>query len=401
MSSARRAGVTVIVVGGIYREECISPSWSRIFGSGGRAAAAISSLSPGSVLFGYAARAWIDDVRHSMGAFGVSVELTEVEADYVFHYFHPLSDAALNEAPLALEQPLRVKGDVVLRFGFVEGEAIVTAERAIYDPQHWSEVLHFRRNGSTAKQLALVLNELELFLSSNRTGIDALRWLAAATDAAVIVVKQGPKGALVYENDQLTTVPAYWSESVFKIGSGDIFSAVFAYYWGERGSSALSAAQRASQAAARYVATRNVQVTEDNDREPFSPAKGGNGPIYIAAPFFNLGQRWVVEEARNALLKLGVEVFSPIHNVGAMGTAEHIAQSDLEGLRGCRSVLAIVDGEDAGTLFEVGFARSIGIPVIALAECPKSESLTMLEGSGCKITDDFTTAVYWSVWASA
>jgi hypothetical protein len=167
----------VIVAGGVYREECISPPWSRIFGSGGRAAAAASGLSPGTILFAYAARSWAEDVRHSMAAFGVIPHLTEIEADYAFHYFHPLSDAALNETPKTPESPLVVHGDVILRFGFVEGDAIVTADRAVYDPQHWSEVLSFAKNGSTARTLAIVLNETELSLSTGRTGVDALRWL--------------------------------------------------------------------------------------------------------------------------------------------------------------------------------------------------------------------------------
>jgi nucleoside 2-deoxyribosyltransferase len=224
----------------------------------------------------------------------------------------------------------------------------------------------------------------------------------AETGASVVVVKQGPRGALVYEDSHLSTVTAYKSETVFKIGSGDVFSAVFTHYWGERKETASVAAELASRAVARYVATKNVQVTtEDASGDDAFPIHAGIGPIYIAGPFFNLGQRWVIEEARQVFLKLGVEVFSPIHDVGAVGSAEQIAQSDLDGLRRCRSVFAVVDGEDAGTLFEVGFARSLGIPVVALAECLKPESFTMLEGSGCSITDDFTTAVYRSIWATA
>jgi nucleoside 2-deoxyribosyltransferase len=337
-----------------------------------------------------------------MAALDVVAELTEIESDYAFHYFHPLSDAALNNVPETREQSLVARGDVVLRFGFVEGDAIVTAGRAVYDPQRWDEALRFRENGSTASALAIVLNETELSLSTDRTGEDAIRWLLAQTGASVVVVKQGPRGAQVYEDGRLSTTPAYRSESVFKIGSGDVFSAVFAHYWGEKKEAAQVAAEMASRAVARYVATKNVQVTTEGiSEQKASPVVAGIGPIYIASPFFNLGQRWVVEEARQAFLNLGVEVFSPIHDVGAVGSAECLAQSDLEGLRRCRSVFAVIDGEDAGTLFEVGFARSIGIPVVVLAECPKPESLTMIEGTGCSITDDFTTAIYHSVWASA
>ncbi|MGA9671374.1 MAG: hypothetical protein WBQ94_19335 [Terracidiphilus sp.] len=42
------------IVGGFYREICYIPPWNAVFGSGGRAAAAVSRLSPGSVLHTYA-----------------------------------------------------------------------------------------------------------------------------------------------------------------------------------------------------------------------------------------------------------------------------------------------------------------------------------------------------------
>lgn len=32
----------MIVVGGLYRERCISPEWNHLYGSGGRAAAALA-----------------------------------------------------------------------------------------------------------------------------------------------------------------------------------------------------------------------------------------------------------------------------------------------------------------------------------------------------------------------
>ena len=41
------------IAGGVYRELCCIPKWDAIFGSGGRAAAAVASLSPDSVLHTY------------------------------------------------------------------------------------------------------------------------------------------------------------------------------------------------------------------------------------------------------------------------------------------------------------------------------------------------------------
>lgn len=392
----------MIVAGGVYREECIWPYWSRIFGSAGRAVAAVSVISPDSRLVAYACRGWADDVRQSMRQFGVTPELTEIEEDIGFHYFHPLSPAELVGASDKRRPALKADGDVVLRFGMVEGDAIVNARRAIYDPQNPYDVLRFRENGSTADSLAIVLNEVELEVSVGLQGEDGARALMSTIGASAVIVKMGPAGALAVDDRMSTSIPAYASEAVFKIGSGDIFSAVFAHVWGELHQDAASAARAASQAVARYVASRSVLVSLDG-LDQLAPIARTNpqGCIYIAAPFFNLPQRWLVEEIRRCIHILGANSFSPIHDVGSHGTPAFIASEDLRGLKDCTSVLAVVDGEDVGTLFEVGYARQLGIPVIALAESPRPESLTMLEGTGCRVTADFTTAIYEAVWQAA
>ena len=63
-----------------------------------------------------------------------------------------------------------------------------------------------------------------------------------------------------------------------------------------------------------------------------------------------------------------------------------------------RAVFAVVDGLDAGTMFEVGYARALDIPVIACVQAEQEEDLKMLDGTGCKIFDDFVTAVYHTAW---
>jgi nucleoside 2-deoxyribosyltransferase len=92
-------------------------------------------------------------------------------------------------------------------------------------------------------------------------------------------------------------------------------------------------------------------------------------------------------------------VFSPYHDVG-IGAAEDVVPQDIEALDECQAVLAIVDGADAGTLFEVGYARAKGIRVIAIAENESAEPLKMLRGTGCEVHSDLTTAVYRAAWAA-
>jgi nucleoside 2-deoxyribosyltransferase len=76
-----------------------------------------------------------------------------------------------------------------------------------------------------------------------------------------------------------------------------------------------------------------------------------------------------------------------------------VAKLDLDGLEGCDSVFAILDGLDAGTLFEIGYAASKGIPVIAFAQCVDDRDLLMIEGNPmCRVIRDFPTAIYHAAW---
>ena len=61
-------------------------------------------------------------------------------------------------------------------------------------------------------------------------------------------------------------------------------------------------------------------------------------------------------------------------------------------------VLALCDGLDAGTLFEVGYAVKKGLPVVAFSEQTSDEAMKMLYGTGCKVFRDFTSAIYNAQW---
>lgn len=391
----------MIVAGGAYREECILPQWSRIFGSGGRAAAAIALRSSTTTLNTYASRLWANDLRASMDSFGVATQISEIDYDICFSYFHPLSRPNLDPQPIDKAPALLVEGNAILRFGFVEGSAIVNGDRVVYDPQNWKEALLFSSNGSKARELAVVLNEFELLRSTREDDEGrAVESLRQQTSASTIVVKRGPRGAVVYEGGTRQIVPAYMADSVFKIGSGDVFSGIFAVEWAERHLPAAQAADAASRAVAYYVSSRSAQIPAILPEE-HSPAPAGemSGSIYLAAPFFTLSQRWLVEEALNALEGLGATVFSPLHEVGIGQEPREIARQELEGLRMAKVVFAILDGEDPGTMFEIGYARAHDKPVVVLAEATQLESLTMFIGSGCTIESEFVTAIYRTIWA--
>lgn len=127
---------------------------------------------------------------------------------------------------------------------------------------------------------------------------------------------------------------------------------------------------------------------------------GTRRQAYLAGPFFDLAQVWMVEEARRNLGESGLRVFSPFHNIG-LGNAQQVVQQDLKAIRDSDIVLAIVDGLDAGTLYEIGYARALGKPVVVFIERESEESLKMAEGSDCLIVRNYTTALYATLWKAA
>ncbi len=395
----------MIVAGGTYREICARPRWQRIFGSGGRAITALAKLSPGSELHSYANVDWIPSLEASAAAFGYRAVLEPIEEKITFEYLHPMSRPNLFPPKRTTKAPLRVAAEAVLRFDFVEGDAIVDANRAVYDPQTGGKPTPFFENGSKCQRLAIVLNAREASLATEVDLYEAGPALIRDWGADVVVIKLGTQGAVLFEkNGAHRDVPAYRSDRVFKIGSGDVFSAIFAHCWAELDMDPMAAATRASVAVAQYVESRSlpfVELPEQGDR-PMCPKRETQPVIYLAGPFFDIAQRWLVEEAMALLEGLGAEVFSPIHHVGHAENVQNVAFEDLKGLRDADVVLALADSKDPGTLFEVGYARSLENPkpVVILAERFHKHDYTMFEGTDCFVTDDFATALYRSVWAA-
>ncbi|AMJ65930.1 PfkB family carbohydrate kinase [Hymenobacter sp. PAMC 26628] len=331
---------------------------------------------------------------------------TAITATVRFVYNHPL--AVPNIYPsiekLFTHKPtLRITDENILVYGILEGDSVVHGDYVVYDPQSPNNPLPFNHNGSTAKHLALILNSWEGRQLTKLQHVDDIGEYLLAHGVEVVVIKQGSAGATVFTASGRTHVPAYQTSSVWPIGSGDIFSAVFAHYWIERKSSPAEAANNASLATAFYCQTQALPIPKNaGDIQALGlnplPTTGHiRKNIYLAGPFFTMAERWLINESRQALRQTGNDVFSPLHDVGH-GMADEVVPLDLKALDDCDVVFAIVDGLDSGTLFEVGYARAKGKPVVAFVQNEVPENLKMLAGSDCIIRDDFSTAVYTINW---
>lgn len=396
------------VVGGVYREWCMRPAWREIYGSAGRAAVAMASMGCPVKLHAYMdSRAQASMSAHAaLNNFSLAPHSAPEAVG--FDYVHGLSTPRIS-VPSKRQVDIQLHADNIVRFGMLEGDAVVHGKSVVYDPQDAVAPAPFAMNGSTAERLALVLNrhEASLMTGMHKASAEAMaNMLLSQGMATVVVIKQGPLGALVAEGSKTTTVPAYRSSKVWKIGSGDNFVGHFAYRWMAEGKSAADSADLASRATAYYCDTAGFATQSEMQAFAMPPLKpsaqfiaGRRPKIYLAGPFFNLAQHWLVEEARSALTSMGMDVFSPFHEVGH-GSAEDIASLDLAAIRDSDMVFALGDGLDSGTMYELGYANANGKPVIVYCENESEGSKKMMVGSGCQFHADFVSAVYNACWTA-
>jgi hypothetical protein len=248
------------VVGGIYFERCLFPPWNQLYGSAGRAAAVIAQNGSPVTLHSYVSSSAIGDLQAMCGVYGFTTAPTDSPTTYAFDYVHPLAEPKIIPTrPTAWHDPIRVDEDLVLRFGMIEGDALVHARIAVYDPQSAFTPAAFEENGSTADRLAVIMNAFEA--RSITGGFDANEALSRLLDSAdVAIIKQGAAGALVGAGKERHEIPAYRTESTFSIGSGDVFSAAFTYLWAVEGRNPFEAANLASLAVAAYVESRALPL---------------------------------------------------------------------------------------------------------------------------------------------
>jgi hypothetical protein len=396
------------ITGGAYVERCAEPYYHEFYGSGLRAAVALSKLCDGVRLTTYVSEHERKNLELSTAIFGISCEHFPYPKTIKFDYSHPLSVPRINPHPSQVVQaaPLRVDDERVLRFGFIEGDSIVNGDRVVYDPQSPRNPRPFSENSSRANHLAIVANVSEARSLSGRSGLDEIgNELSTSGHAEVVIVKQGPLGCTVFCGGEQKKIPVFTTRSVWPIGSGDIFSASFAYYWAELGLDPFVAAEKSSLAAAFYCSTRAVPLPVDIehfpgfDRETLLVEENDLTPatVYLAGPFFTMAERYIVAEAQRSLEGQGLEVFSPYHDVGP-GPSALVVPADIKGIEESQIVFAILDGLDAGTVFEVGYAKKMELPVVVFAQHVSAEALKMFEGTRCEIADDFSSAVYRTVW---
>ncbi len=385
----------MIVVGGTYSEFSRVPPIDRIGGSGLRAALVAKQLAAETTLVSAAADGEDQQVARAFcNGVGLSATFLRRTLPVRFEYFTPLDTPAISgrESRLLDEEKNQVFGEEVLAFGMVEGRPPISATSAVVDPQQPLGLHGDVLDGIDAKRVALVLNRFEArSLTGEPDPRAAAALLAGQGRYEVVIVKNGARGLLVAEKAHVRACPPHWSTRVAPLGTGDCFSAAFAAHW-FAGAEAFEAARCASACTAQYTVTGDLEPPVF-DVTVAEPVPMNNARVYLASPFFSLAEEWQVQLCRD---QLAPHVFSPLHDVGH-GEAE-VAQADIDGLRTCDAVFAVIEGNDPGTLYEVGYAAALGLPVIAYALRPDREGAKMISGLGGEVLDDLATALYRAQW---
>lgn len=373
----------IVIAGGCYFETCEAPHWRALYGSGGRAAQALIGRGP-VTLHTYFPEARRGELYPFVAA-GIDVRATDSASALAFAYFHPLSDPVLapRRSDISRHPPLHAAGNAVLRFGFLEGEAVVHGRRVVYDPQSVGEFEPFGRNGSSAQELAVVLNAHELRAASGQDDLDAAACVLLESGAEVVVAKSGVQGAFVYTRGRTSAwVSAFWSDPVFKIGTGDVFSAAFTYAWAHLGRDPVEAAHAASRSVSQYAASRLLPLPPSWDGPAQGQAIGAHsgGSVHLVGSSARLADRWLCEEAAWRIQQLGMRVRR---------------LNDLSGsLPADGSFLVFADQIESAARDEL--VRRVGASrVVAITETGASTPKDVFR------TADFTTALYWVCWISS
>jgi nucleoside 2-deoxyribosyltransferase len=399
------------IIGGFYKELCLYPEWDYHFGSGGRAAAILSKFDEKICFHSYVHKSREREFKYFSNIYNIDINLLPSTEVINFEYYHALSAPNIHTLnnPIKIQKETIVTEDIVICYGMMEApNPKLNADYVVFDPQSESNPSMIFDNGSKINHLALILNaeEGKKFTSENNIENIAQAFFKKTNNLEVLILKDGPFGAHLFYNNMYYYIDAYQTNNVFKIGSGDVFVAIFGYLWAKDKLNPVEAAEKASIATAMYCENKIFQIDKNSlfknnnlkkiniDKEKFNKA------IYLAGPFFTMADRWLIEEAKFQLEKFNANVFSPLHDVG-YGKSDFIVKEDLKGIDKADILYAVLNDYDPGTIFEIGYAISKNIPVVIFIENKIQINMTMFEGSGCIIENDFTTSIYKVIWEAS
>lgn len=222
----------------------------------------------------------------------------------------------------------------------------------------------------------LLVNEEEALLLSESEDINEAIKKLEKMGPKYTIIKKGHKGCILLQEGETIEIPAYKSNVVCTLGSGDAFGGALAATFLETGDIEYSV-QVGSCVAANFIESFVIEAVIDkvgvekdiHYREKFIINEASPKRIYLAGPFFSKQELNWVNHVGKRLEDACFTILSPsrengvIHNDTSLEQRESIFQADINLLNSADIVVALLDHDDPGTCFEIGFAFEKGIPV--------------------------------------
>jgi nucleoside 2-deoxyribosyltransferase len=130
--------------------------------------------------------------------------------------------------------------------------------------------------------------------------------------------------------------------------------------------------------------------------------------VYIASPFFNEKQLNFVKEIEKILDKAEMPYFSPrkhgiLQDLSASEKARakaHTFALNVANLDLCSQMVAVVDGRDTGTVWEMGYAFATDVEIVSISNEGHGINVMLAESVKAHITDlsELKKALTWKCY---
>ncbi len=392
----------ISIIGGTYREINYDDILLEIYGSGFRACkfllenkCNVDFHTSGNI----DAMKYLNENKKVYNNF--NFDCIHSEQLITFKYSFALDNPTIfpNILNLKKTKDIKVVKENIICFGMLETDFSVRGEKVVYDPQTAVKPKKFSEIG-IANELVYIVNWNEAKSISSCDEINKIKeFFFEEEKVTALIIKKGPSGAKLFYDDKEYNIPSYITQNVNKIGSGDIFTGSFGYYWMHKNLSIEECAILASKSTSLYCDKKAYIDTTDfeYDYTGFNGNHIENKQVYLAAPFFSLAELILIDKIRNAFLEFGVKVFSPFHDIG-MGDDETIAKKDLEGIQNSDIIFFVFDNLDSGTLIESGYSLALNKKIIGYRRTGNKSDLLMLKPGNFNVFNNLTTSIYNTIW---
>lgn len=394
----------ISVIGGTYREIDYDDISFEIFGSGFRCAKFLLENNCNVKFYTSGNSEVYRFLKENRKVYDkLAFECTESDEIITFKYSFALDNPNIFPNILNIKKTKDIESNDtnIICYGMLETNFKVKGEKIIYDPQTSLRPVKFKEIGK-AEQLIYIVNQNEAkTISSSNNLSDIKNYFFEEEKVKAFIIKNGPYGATLYYDDKEFRIPSYISRNVNKIGSGDIFTSSFGYYWMEKNLSLEDCAIYASKSTSLYCDKKVFVDTTGIEEQIFQEFKSkdlSNKQVYLASPFFSIAELVMVDKIRDAFLEFGIKVFSPFHDIG-LGDDVSIARQDVEGINNSDIIFCVFDNLDSGTLIESGYSLARNKKIIGYHRTCDESKFLMLKPGEIKIFNNLTTAIYHTIWS--